>query len=118
MSIESVRVQDEKELQARLRQLLEENFRARFTSEAMTHVRGTEIRKRRREIARIKTVLNGRRRLAELEVEGGRIEGQLEKLASKSRKCVVSRNVEAKLRRRNRQVKRALGQLAVLKGKR
>ncbi|MHC4840882.1 MAG: 50S ribosomal protein L29 [Planctomycetota bacterium] len=59
MSINALKGLSDQELTGKLNELAGENFKQRFVTEAMTSVKGAEIRKRRREIARIRTVLDG-----------------------------------------------------------
>lgn len=77
MTIEGYKALPEKDLRAKLAELNAENFKKRFTSEAMTPQKGAEIRARRREIARINSVFGARAALARRTEEAKKLEVQL-----------------------------------------
>ena len=108
MTIESLKGQSRAELVARRNQLAGENFKESFTPEAMTPAKGAEIRKRRRELARIETVLMGRARLDAMTAEKKALEARVEKLkGEKSALKAVN-----KARARIEQIERVTSQLA------
>ena len=60
MKVEQIREWDEIELEARLKELKEEQFKLRFTASMMEIENPSLIKSIRRDIARIKTVLRER----------------------------------------------------------
>ena len=60
MKVEQIREWDEIELEARLKELKEEQFKLRFTASLMEIENPSLIKSIRRDIARIKTVLRER----------------------------------------------------------
>ncbi|MBX3475301.1 MAG: 50S ribosomal protein L29 [Planctomycetes bacterium] len=77
MSIDQIKGQTEKELRGRLNELNGEIFKSRFSTEVANPRKGAEIRKRRREIARIHTLLQGRVALARRQEEVRQLELKL-----------------------------------------
>lgn len=77
MTIETIKGQTEKELRGRLNQLNSENFQARFSTEQMSPAKGATINARRREVARIHTVLHARAALARRQEEVKQLELRL-----------------------------------------
>ncbi|MCA8912083.1 MAG: 50S ribosomal protein L29 [Planctomycetes bacterium] len=118
MTFDALRGQPEKELQAKLNQLAEENFKARFTTEAMTSQRGAEILNRRREIARIRTVLSGRKALERAKAEQTKLDAKLNDLGKPHEGDEAQKRARTKLQNRLGQVKRTIRELeALAKGK-
>ena len=60
MKVEEIRELDQTELEARVRELKEEQFKLRFQASMMQIENPSIVRKIRRDIARIKTVLRER----------------------------------------------------------
>ena len=114
MTFDALRGQPEKELQAKQNQLAQENFKAQFTTEAMTPQRGTEIRNRRRELARIRTVLEGRKALERAKAEEQTIEGKLKLLGKPHEGDQAQKRSRTKLKNRLSQVKRTIRELDAL----
>jgi ribosomal protein L29 len=114
MSFDALKGQPEKDLTGKLNQLAQENFKARFTTEAMTSQRGAEILKRRREIARIKTVLRGRQALAEAKTQEKQLATQIKKLGAPHEGDKNQKNARRKLQRRLEEVKRTVRELDTL----
>lgn len=77
MSIDTYSGLPEKDLRSKLAELHQENFTAGFTSEKMSPQKGALIRSRKREIARILTVLAGRKALERHQVEAKKLELRL-----------------------------------------
>lgn len=117
MTIEALKGLPEKELHAKLNELSQENFTAKFTTEAMTPQRGVEIRKRRRELARIKTVLRGRETLKRAKQEMQELDGLLESLGAPHTGNTNDKRRRSKLLSRLKQVKRTIRELTPLEGK-
>lgn len=107
----------EAELKGRLKEISAEDFKARFTTEPMTPAKGAAALKRRREAARINTVLSGRaaydRSVAELKA----VEERLAKLGKADPKDPGQRLRLGAARRRKAQLERSSKALAHLKGK-
>lgn len=114
---EAYRTQTEQGLRAKLKELSQENFQARFTSEAMTPAKGALIKSRRREIARIQTVLKGRLALARLQAEKSKLEERLKKLGKANARDAQQRASLASVRRRDKKVTRSVKALESLKAK-
>ncbi len=106
-----------KELQAKLNELGQENFKAKFTTEEMTPVRGAEIRGRRREIARIMTVLKGRKTLKKAKNLEKQLAADLEELGAPHTGDRDVKNRRRKLARRKAEVERTVRELTPLQGK-
>lgn len=118
MTFDALKGQPEKELQAKLNQLAEENFKAKFTTEAMTPQRGTEIRKRRLEMVRIHTVLNGRKALERARAEETKLDEKLKALGAPHEGDQAAKRSRRRLQNRLAQVKRTIRELDTLsKGK-
>lgn len=117
MAFDALKGQPEKELTAKLNQLAEENFKARFTTEAMTPQKGGELRKRRREIARIRTVLEGRDALAKAKQEEQHLNEQISKLGKPHEGDAAAKRARTRLQNRLGQVKRTIRELEPLAGK-
>ncbi|MCG3184292.1 MAG: 50S ribosomal protein L29 [Planctomycetes bacterium] len=114
MSIDALRGQPEKELVGRVNQLAQENFKARFTTEAMTSQRGAEMLKRRREIARIKTVLSGRQKLEQAKAEEKKLSEAIKKLGAPHEGDTRQKNARRNLQNRLAQVQRTVRELGAL----
>jgi ribosomal protein L29 len=117
MGFDAVRGQPVKELTAKLNQLAEENFKARFTTEAMTSQRGAEMRKRRREIARIRTVLEGRAALDRAKSEQAKLEELIKKHGAPHVGDQAAKRARARLVGKLNKVKRTIRELSQLEGK-
>lgn len=113
--IETIRSQSDSALRGRLKELSQENFQAKFTSEAMTPVKGAAIKARRREIARIQTVLKGREALARRTAEQGKLEERMKKLGKADRRNATQRGMLDTARKRSKVVARAVKALQSLK---
>ncbi len=116
MAIDSLKGLPENELVGKLNQLSEQNFNARFTTEGMTPVKGAEVRARRREIARVRTVMNGRTRFESATAELKATEQKLAALAEKPNTKTV-RNAERKLRRQVAELTRTVKELKIFEKK-
>jgi len=114
MSFDAIKGQPEKELVGRVNQLAQENFKARFTTEATTPQRGAEMLKRRREIARIKTVLSGRETLARAKAEETKLSEAIKKLGAPHEGDARQKNTRRNLQRRLAQVQRTIRELGAL----
>jgi ribosomal protein L29 len=60
MDTKAMREKKSSDLHARLTELSEQSFRTRCTVDRLTPQKGNELRKMRREVARLKTVLHER----------------------------------------------------------
>jgi ribosomal protein L29 len=114
MSFDALKGQPEKDLKGKLNQLAQENFKAKFTTEAMTSQRGAQILKRRREIAQIKTVLRGRQKLAEAQASEKQLATQIKKLGAPHEGDANQKNARRKLQRRLAEAKRTVRELSTL----
>ncbi len=114
MSFEALKSKTEKELNGRLNELTQENFRARFTTEAMTPARGAQMLKRRREIAQIKTLLVGRERLKKALEEQKQIQASIEKVGKPHEGSREQKNQRRKLSRKLEQLNRTVKELGAL----
>ncbi|MCB9934273.1 MAG: hypothetical protein H6840_01145 [Planctomycetes bacterium] len=117
MSFDALKGQPEKELTGRLNQLAQENFKSKFTTEAMTSQRGAELRKRRREAAHIMTVLAGRERLARAKADEKKLQEAIKSLGAPHEGDARQKNTRRNLQRRLEQVQRTLRELGSLAGK-
>lgn len=117
MAFDALKGQPSKELTAKLNQLAEENFKARFTTEAMTSQRGAEMRSRRREIARIRTVFEGRAALERAQGEEKKLNELIGKLGKAHEGDDAIKRKRSKLQNRLSQVKRTIRELKPLAGK-
>jgi ribosomal protein L29 len=103
MSIDTYSGLPEKDLRSKLAELHQENFTAGFTSEKMSPQKGAQMRERKKEIARILTVLAGRAALARHEGEQKKLELRLSGMGKphqgsredKRRRAVVSRRLDS-----------------------
>jgi ribosomal protein L29 len=116
MSFDGLKGKPEKELLAKMNELADENFKAKFTTEAITPAKGAQMRKRRLEIAQIKTVLVGRKRLAKAESEQKQLEAAIEAMGKPHEGTVEQKNARRKLARRLSSLKRTIHELTHLKG--
>jgi ribosomal protein L29 len=114
MAFDALRGQPEKELTARLNQLAEDNFKGRFTTEAMTPQRGAEMLKRRREIARIRTVQVGRQALARAQAEEKKLNAAIKALGEPHEGDSGQKRARTKLLRRLNEAKRTVRELEAL----
>jgi ribosomal protein L29 len=117
MSFDALKGQSGKDLNGKLNQLAQENFKARFTTEAMTSQRGAEMRKRRREIAQIKTVLEGRKALETAKANEKKLAEQIKKLGAPHEGDEKQKNARRKLQRRLAEAKRTVRELGALAAK-
>lgn len=112
MSIETLKGQTEKELRGRLNELNSEIFKSRFSTEAMNPRKGSEISSRRREIARIHTVLQGRAALARRQEEAKKLELQLAGMGKPHEGTVEDKRRRSLLARRLADARRAVVELS------
>ena len=117
MAFDALKGQPAKELAAKLNQLAEENFKAGFTTEAMTPQRGNEMLKRRREIARIRTVTEGRKALEKAEGEEKKLNELIGKLGAPHEGDIDHKRARTNLQNRLNKVKRTIRELKPLAGK-
>jgi ribosomal protein L29 len=117
MSFDQLKGQSVKDLTGKLNQLAQENFKARFTTEAMTPQRGAEMLKRRREIARIKTVLQGRSALEAAKADEKKLADRIKKLGAPHEGDDKQKNARRKLQRRLNEAKRTIRELSGLESK-
>lgn len=117
MSFDALKGLPAKELQAKLNELGEENFKAKFTTEEMTPVRGAEIRVRRREIARIMTVMKGRKTLKQAKQQQTQLDEELKALGAPHTGDSRVKNLRRRLLRRKAEVERTIRELTPLQGK-
>ncbi|MCC6464348.1 MAG: 50S ribosomal protein L29 [Planctomycetes bacterium] len=108
MSIDALKGMPEKELRAKLTQLSTENFNTRFTTERMTSVKGAGARSRKREIARILTVLAGREKLKQQQDAEKALATALEKTGPAHSGTVEDKRRRRKLRDRLAQTRRSV----------
>jgi len=87
----------------------------RFTSEAMTPTKGALIKSRRREIARIQTVLHGRETLTRLQAEQKKLDERIKKLGKADPYDAAQRASLDKARQRNKKVARTVKALEPMK---
>lgn len=114
MTIETFKGQSEQELRARLTELNAENFKARFTTEVMNPRKGSDIRKRRREIARIKTILHGRAASARREAEIKKLTLALDAFGQPHQGSVEHKRRRSKVAARLEAAQRSLRELAAV----
>lgn len=114
---EAFRTQTDQGLRSRLKELSQENFQAKFTSEAMTPAKGAALKARRRDIARIQTVLKGREAQARLQAEQNKLDERLKKLGKANARDAEQRAALESSRKRSKKVARALKSLESLKAK-
>lgn len=114
MTIETIKGQSEQELRAKLTELNAENFKARFTTEVMNPRKGSDIRKRRREIARIKTVLHGRAAQARREAEVKKLTLALQAFGQPHQGSVEHKRLRSKIAARLEAAQRSLRELAAV----
>ncbi|MBX3459554.1 MAG: 50S ribosomal protein L29 [Planctomycetes bacterium] len=117
MSFDAIKGKPEKELVAKLNELSDEQFKAKFTTEAMTPARGAQMLKRRREMARIRTVLQGRKALDGARTEEKRLEAAIKGLGAPHKGTPEQKNARRKLVSKLEQVKRTIRELNALEGK-
>lgn len=117
MSINAFKGQPEKDLRGRLTQLADENFKARFTTEAMSPSKGATIRHRRREAARVKTVLAGREALARAQAEQKKVDERLKALGPAHTGTDSIKRSRRKLLDRKAELSRTIRELGILAGK-
>lgn len=117
MSFEGLKGKPEKELVARLNELADENFKAKFTTEAMTSARGAQMLKRRREVAQIRTVLEGRARLEKAKAEAKKLEVAIKGIGAPHEGDKARKDSRRKLTHRLGQLKRTIRELDALTGK-
>jgi ribosomal protein L29 len=122
MSFDALKGKPEKELTARLNELMEEGFKARFTTESAASVgvnrmsaRGAEMLKRRREIARIKTVLQGRKTLEAAKKEQAKLEAAIKGIGAPHEGTIAQKNARRKLATKLEHVNRTVQELSALK---
>lgn len=108
MSIDALKGMPEKELRAKLSELSTENFNARFTTERMTSAKGAVAGGRKREIARILTVLKGREKLKQQQATEKSLAAALEKSGPAHSGTVEDKRKRRKLRSRVAQVRRSV----------
>ncbi|MDC1141462.1 50S ribosomal protein L29 [Planctomycetota bacterium] len=114
MSINALKGLSNEELTGKLNELAGENFKQSFVTEAMTSVKGAEIRKRRREIARIRTVIDGRQALATAQEENKHIESLLAELGAPHTGGAAEMTRRTRLVKRQKEVKRTIRELGSL----
>ncbi len=114
MTIETIKGQSEQELRAKLTELNAENFKARFTTEVMNPRKGADMRKRRREIARIKTVLHGRAAQARREAEIKKLMLALDAFGQPHQGSVEHKRRRSKIAARLEAARRSLRELAAV----
>jgi ribosomal protein L29 len=117
MSINAFKGQPEKDLRGQLQQLADENFKARFTTEAMTPTKGASIRHRRRDVARINTVLAGRKALERAKAEQVKVEERLKALGPAHTGTDAVKRSRRKLLDRKASLSRTIRELGILAGK-
>lgn len=116
MSFDGVKGKPDKELLAKMNELADENFKAKFTTEAMSPTKGAQMLKRRREIAQIKTVLEGRKRLEKAQAEQKKLEAAIEGIGKPHEGPTAQKNARRKLANKLGSLKRTVSELAHLKG--
>jgi len=114
MAFDALKKLPAKDLAGKLNELSQENFKARFTSEPMTSQRGAQILRRRREVARIKTVLSGRDALKAAQAEEKRLAAALKKLGAPHTGGTQEINARRKLQRRLDEAKRTVRELGAI----
>lgn len=114
MSIDALKGLSTEELTGKLNELAGESFKKRFVTEAMTSVKGAEIKVRRREIARIKTVIEGRQALDAATDESKKLESLLSGLGKPHTGDAAVMARRSRLLKRQKQVKRTMRELSSL----
>lgn len=114
MSINALKGLSDEELTGKLNELAGENFKQRFVTDAMTSVKGAEIRVRRREIARIKTVVEGRKTLAAAKDESSKLESLLKEMGAPHTGDAAVMSRRSRLVKRQKEVKRTIRELSPL----
>lgn len=114
MSIDALRGLSDEELTGKLNELAGDNFKQRFVTEAMTSTKGAEIRVRRREIARIKTVVEGRRALAAAKEENSKLDSLLKDLGAPHTGNAATMSRRSRLLKRQKDIKRTIRELSSL----
>jgi ribosomal protein L29 len=114
MTFENIRGKPEHELRARLNELTQENFKARFTTEPMKSERGAEVRKNRREIARLKTILVGRQTLEGAKAEKDKLEVAIKSMGKPHEGDARVKAARSKLLKRLKKVERTIKELSPL----
>lgn len=117
MATQDLKSKTEAELKGRLKELAGEGFKARFTTEPMTPVKGAAARKRRVEAARIMTVLKGREAYDRSGAELKAVEERLAKLGKADPHDAAQRRRVAAAHRRKAELERTRKALSHLKGK-
>ncbi|MCK6438723.1 MAG: 50S ribosomal protein L29 [Planctomycetes bacterium] len=110
MTIKEIREKKSDDLHGRLRELSEQLFRVRCTSERLTPQKGAEAKKLDQEVARIRTILRQRDLIEGSKKEFDGIEAALKQAAPGSAKS-------KKLLRRKNELKRVRHEMDVVKGK-
>lgn len=111
MTIDTYKGHSEKELRGKLAELSAENFKAGFTSERVTSQKGAEMNKRRKEIARIKSVLASREALKRHAEEQKKLELRLSGMGQPHQGSVEDKRRRSMVSRRLGEVKRAIREL-------
>lgn len=112
MSIDTIKGQSEKELRGRLNELNAENFKAKFSTEQMNPRKGADIKKRRIEIARIHTVLQGRVALSRRQEEAKKLELLLSGMGQPHEGSVEDKRRRNLVARKLADVRRAVRELS------
>jgi len=114
MTIDTYHGLPEKDLRGKLAELHAENFKSAFTSEKMNPRKGAEIRARKKEIARILTVLSGRAALARHQSEEKKLELRLGGLGRPHEGSREDKRRRAMVGRRLEETRRAVRELATV----
>jgi len=112
MSFDTIKSQSEKELRGRLNELNGEIFKARFSTEQMNPRKGSDIRKRRIEIAQIHTALQSRVALARHQQEVKQLELRLAGMGKPHEGSVEDKRRRSLVAARLADVQRAISELS------
>lgn len=117
MELTELREKRSEDLVVRLRELSEEIFRLRCTSEPMTPQKGAERKILRKEIARIKTLLRQRELDTDIQEELGSIDAMLAEVGSGNDRGFEERWQALLLRNRKSRLNRVRREIDIAKGK-
>jgi ribosomal protein L29 len=115
MEYQQIKAADEKTLRGRVKEIAEKHFKTRFSTEGVTPKKAGDMKKDRREVARIQTVIAGRKATARLEAEKKKLEERIAKLGKANPRDEDQRHLLKIARDRLKEVGRALRELAALK---
>jgi ribosomal protein L29 len=104
----------EKDLRSKLAELHQENFKAGYTSEKLNSQKGAVMRARKKEIARILTVMAGRKALERHQAEAKKLELRLGGMGKVHEGTPLDKRRRAVVSRRLHETGRAMRELATV----